>query len=462
MRIKNNLIFIVLAVVTAVAFFFFRFYQIQHRVLFDFDQEGFSRVVHNIIQNHDFTLIGPRVLSDKGFFLGPYFIYALVPFYLLSQSHPYGLIYFLVIYNIVFFAVASRILSKQWSKIHAIFFLLAWATNSLIVRYDTTPWNPISIPLGVVVVWYTLHKIFSENKVVHWALLGLVLGIFFNQHFQFIYLFLFSGVFLVLLQKSKKILTARRAASLIAAFAATYIPLLIFDLRHDFLNLNLFLSFFTDDIGGNIEHGRFLWIQTYAVIFHPIIGYKDTILAITFFIAFSLTLLHMIKRTDGFKNIFYKSTFIMWVMLPFLFALYNKRMTDYYLISLYPFIYITLIDVLISAKRHILLAIGMILVMYVNYSLFLQVVRPVPLGMYEKDRAVRIMQASVKENSTYNISFNMPPGLATGYTYLLDWYKTTWVDKPGIPLIEFNNPKKDGDVSVNTDIGIKIPQEVRK
>lgn len=452
----------ILAVVTVVAFFFLRFYQIQHRVIFDFDQEGFSRAVYGIIREQDLTLIGPRVLSDKGFFLGPYFIYALVPFYLFSQLHPFGLIYFLVLYNIIFFIAASRILSKQWSRLHAIFFLLAWATNALIARYDTIPWNPISIPLGVLAVWYLLNKIFYENKIIHWAMLGLTLGIFFNQHFQFVYLILFSGVFLVLHLKHKKHISFKRIGVLIAVFATTYLPLFLFDLRHGFLNLNLFLSFFKEDIGGNIERGRFLWIQTYATIFQPIIGYRDNILAVTFLVAFSLTLLHMIRRTTGFKNLFYKSTFIMWVLLPFMFALYNKRMTDYYLISLYPFIYITLIDTLLSAKRHILLAIGTILVIYVNYSLFLQVVRPVPLGMYQKDRAIRVMMANVRENATYNVSFNMPPGLATGYTYLLDWYRVKRTDKPGIPLIEFNNPKKDGDVSVNTDIGIKIPPEVRK
>lgn len=462
MRVKNNLIFIVLAVVTVLAYFFFRFYQIQHRIIFDFDQEEFSKAVFGIIRNGDFTLIGPRVLSDKGFFLGPYFIYALVPFYLISRLHPYGLIYFIITYNIIFFIAASRILSRQWSKLHAIFFLLLWATNALIIRYDTTPWNPISIPLGVLCVWYFLNKIYTRNKLYDWGILGLVLGIFFNQHFQFVYLFLFSGVFLVLLQKQKKVFSIKGVGILVAAFAATYLPLFLFDLRHQFLNLSLFLSFFTEDIGGNIERGRLLWIQTYSSIFQPIIGYKDPILTITFFIGFALALIHQIVTTTGYKTLFYKSTFVVWVMLPFLFVLYNKRVTDYYLISIYPFIYITIVDALLSAKRHIVLAICTIVVLYVNYSLLIQAVRPTSLGMYEKDRTMRVLQTNVKPGSAINVSFNMPPGLATGYTYLLDWYNIKRVDRPGIPLIEINNPKKDGDVSVNTEIGIKIPQEVRK
>jgi hypothetical protein len=129
---------------------------------------------------------------------------------------------------------------------------------------------------------------------------------------------------------------------------------------------------------------------------------------------------------------------------------------------LYPFIYIVLIDTLLIAKRDIFLPVAAMLVLYVNYSLFLLIVRPIPLGMHEKDKAIRVLQASVRENSVYNVSFNMPPGIATGYTYLLDWYGVMRVDKPGIPLIEINNPKKDGDINVNSDIGIKIPQEVRK
>lgn len=452
----------VLAVVTTVAFFFFRFYHIQNRVIFDFDQEEFAKQVVGIVREHHFSLLGPRVLSDRGFFLGPYFIYALVPFFLLSNLHPLGFIYFLVTYNVAFFIAASRIISRIWSKTHAIFFLLAWATNALIVRYDTTPWNPITIPLGVIVVWYLLNKIFTINKIIHWALLGLTMGLFFNQHFQFAYLMLFAGVFLILLQKRKRIFSFYKLGALAASFAATYLPLFLFDIRHSFLNISLFLQFFTDDIGGNIERGRLLWIQTYAALFQPIIGYKDSILAMTFFAMITLCMVYLIRKTTAFKNLFYKSTFIMWVLLPFLFALYDKRVTDYYLISLYPFIYITLIDALLTAKRDIILPIAAIMILYVNYSLLLLIVRPLPLGMYEKDRAIRVMEASVKKGAIYNISYNMPPGIATGYTYLIEWYGIQKVDKPGIPLIEINNPKKDGDVSVNTDIGIKIPQEVRK
>lgn len=462
MRFKNNIIFSLLAIVTVIAFFFFRFYQIEHRVIFDFDQEDFSRSVAQILQQGDLTLIGPRVLSDKGFFLGPYFIYALVPFYLLSNLHPWGLIYFLITYNILFFILAAKLITKLWSKYHAVFFLLAWATNSLIVRYDTTPWNPISIPIGVMLVWYLLHKIIQNNRMRYWLLLGLTYGLFLNQHFQFVFLMVFGGIFVLLAHKEHTLLSAKRIAIAASGFLFTYVPLFLFDIRHNFLNARLFLSFFTEDVSGTAERGRFLWIQTYSTVFQPIIGYRDPILAITFFILLAICLLYMTRRSEGYKSYFYKSALIMWMLLPGIFALYNKRMTDYYIISLYPFIYITLIDILLTTRRYILLTIMLIIGMYVNYSLFLLVVRPNPLGMYQKDRAIQIMKSRVKENVDYNISFDMPPGLTTGYFYLLDWHKVRRVDKPGIPLIEFNNPKKDGDVDVNTDIGIKIPKEVRK
>jgi hypothetical protein len=273
---------------------------------------------------------------------------------------------------------------------------------------------------------------------------------------------LFSGVFLILLQKRKKVFSAKGAALSFVGFISTYAPLFLFDIRHGFLNLNLFLSFFSNDVSGTAERGRFLWIETYSTVFQPIIGYKDPILAMTFFILVGLCFVYMTKQSTGFKTYFYKSAFIIWIVLPFMFAYYNKPMTDYYIISLYPFIYITLIDTLLTSRRYILLTIMTIVALYVNYSLFLLIIRPNPLGMYEKDRAIRVMQANVRENAKYNISFDMPPGLTTGYFYLLDWYGVKRIDRPDVPLIEFNNPKKDGDVDVNTDIGIKIPKEVRK
>ena len=75
-------------------FMFLRFYNIEERIIFDWDQEQFSYQIKNIVENKDFTLLGPRANNDRGFFLGPYFTYLLVPFYMFRNLHPIALIDF--------------------------------------------------------------------------------------------------------------------------------------------------------------------------------------------------------------------------------------------------------------------------------------------------------------------------------------------------------------------------------
>src|SRR3989344_6963139 len=108
-------------------FAYFRFYNLDQRIIFDWDQEQYSYQIKNVLENGDFTLLGPRANNDRGFFLGPYFTYLLVPFYLIRNLHPIALIDFVVTYNIAFFLVSYFVLSRLFSKNHSYMFLSLWA-----------------------------------------------------------------------------------------------------------------------------------------------------------------------------------------------------------------------------------------------------------------------------------------------------------------------------------------------
>lgn len=133
-------------------FTFFRFYNLDKRIGFSWDQEQFSYQIKRILVDHKLTLLGPRVNNDRGFFLAPYFIYLLVPFYFLTNLHPKALIYFVAFFNILFFWGGFSIIKKIFDHKIAFFFFMFWAINPLFINYDTIAWNPIVIPLGIIVV----------------------------------------------------------------------------------------------------------------------------------------------------------------------------------------------------------------------------------------------------------------------------------------------------------------------
>ena len=93
-------------------FCYFRFYNLDKRISFGWDQERDAYQIRDLIINHKLTLIGPRVVGPEGFFLAPYYTYLLTPFYLISNLHPIGSSYLLIIYNLLFFFTAYYVIKK--------------------------------------------------------------------------------------------------------------------------------------------------------------------------------------------------------------------------------------------------------------------------------------------------------------------------------------------------------------
>ena len=102
-KFKRQQLVIVFSLILIFGFFvFLRFYNLDKRVIFDWDQERDAWVIKQILSEKKLTLIGPRVLGPEGFFLGPFFTYLLAPFYLLTSLHPRAIIFFLIAYNFAF------------------------------------------------------------------------------------------------------------------------------------------------------------------------------------------------------------------------------------------------------------------------------------------------------------------------------------------------------------------------
>lgn len=452
---NKRLVVSFLLVLIFILFAFFRFYNLDKRIIFDWDQEQYSYQIKNIIQNKDLTLLGPRVQSDKGFFLGPYFTYSLVPFYLVSRLHPSALLYFIILYNLLFFAISFFVIKKMFGTVHALSFLSLWSIAYLLVGYDTVPWNPIFIPLGVVITWMALFK---RNYVM----LGLVLAFFMNMHFQFIFLIIFSAVFLILSKNKAKTLRLKNISYLIVSFLILFTPLFLFDLRHDFLNIKLFFNFF---ISGDtsLKQDLFSWLPVFTNFVHPLIVVKNTYLMFLFYaLILGLLIFLAIKKKGVFRS-FYQATIIIWLITPVFFSIYGKRPSEYYFIFLYPFILITLTDFFLTIRKQYLIFILFILLFVTNFKANQYNLSENPKGLYYKDKTIKLLKDSVDLDKKFNISLDTPLGANNGYNYIIDWYgikqSGNWKRDP---LIEIRIPPRNKDLTVNGAIGLKIPKEVKK
>ena len=459
---KKNILIAVLLLLIFFIFCFFRFYNLEKRFVFDWDQENICYSVKNII-NGKLTLIGPRVVSEAGFFLGPYFSYLLVPFFIATKLHPKALIFFVIFANIVFFWLTFFVLKRIFNQFIAIFFLFFWTINHLLIRFDIIAWNPLLIPLGIFINLYFLKQIHKKNKLIDWVILGIILGFFFNIHFQFIFIIFFSFIFLLLLLIKKEIqLNIKNISLFLISFVLMLSPLFLFDLRHQFLNTKAFLNFFFGS-EKTLNKDFSIWWSVFGNFLKPLILFGDPFKnqwpAKFFYFLNLFILIFLQKKEKGFKKNFFQSSLILWIFFPLAFIFWGKRPAEYYFIFLYPFIYLNLIDFFIVIKKPLILIFFLFVFLISTKENIFSDLKGDYFTFYYKEKTAQIIKKKVFDKK-FNISFDVPLGMNHGFNYFFDFYQIKQTSDFSDPLIEVRIPPKKNDIVINK-IGIKIPQELK-
>lgn len=462
MKNKRLLLFSAIIFLVLIMFLFFRLYNLDKRIIFGWDQERDASQIKDLIKNHHLTLIGPRTTNDRGFFLGPYFNYLLTPFYYFTQLHPIATMYFIILLNLVFFITSYYLLYLLFDFYIASSFMSLWSINFLLVNYDITSWGPVLIPLGILLVWVTLFNIYKTQKKIFYISLGLLLGFFINQHFQFIFLAFFSIFFFLINRKKAKIFDRKKIIYGLIAFASLFIPLLFFDLRHNFLNMKLFFGFFFQGGAGINSAELFSWIPVFTNVVQPIIFIRNDLLAIGLYLVFLYFIFFLYKNKVGFYKNFYQSTLFIWILFPIFFTLYSKRPSEYYFVFIYPFLFIAVLDFLKTVKKDFLFFPLLIIVFFVNMQALINNLKSNPFGLYYKNETAKLLKNRLGEHTRYNIGINSPLGADSGYRYLFGWYGLKESGDTKDPLVEIRIPPQENDIVVKGSyIGLNIPKELK-
>ncbi len=441
-------------------FAFFRFYDVHLRIPFAWDQEQFSTQIRDIMRDNKFTLLGPRVIDDNGFFLAPYFTYLLIPFYYITGLSPIALILFIVSVNLAFFCLSAYVVSKLFSMRHSLLFLLIWSLNPLLIRYDIIPWWPILIPLGVIMVWYILDQILTSPKnPIFWSVLGLSIGFFCNMHFQFIFIGMFAFFYLIAGFRQHLITYWSGIVIASVSFFIMFTPLILFDIRHENLNYTLFSTFFTERVTDDLPYLH-AWQPVFANVLRSFIGLSYPVMTIIFFTLMFLLLLFLIKKNTNHRRTFYIASASLLIITAIGFSLYGRRPSEYYFIYFMPFIFVALIDGVLTLKiKHLLPAVALAL-MIINFTELRNVMKEDSFGLYYKNEVVKQMIPYASDKRV-NVSYDVPYGLNNGYGYLIDYHGINMTGDPADPLIQIHIPPQKGDIIVK-NIGLYIPPELQK
>jgi 4-amino-4-deoxy-L-arabinose transferase-like glycosyltransferase len=273
---------LVIALITAGAFL--RLWNFVPSLMFQGDQGRDAIVVRNMLFNHDLVLIGP-VTSTGNMYLGPLYYYWMAPFLRLSYPSPVGPAVAIAILSIItiglMYVLGQEIVGKRAAFFAAILFTFC----NVAITYARFSWNPNPAPLlSILLVWALYRAIHRQHW--YWVLVSLCITILIQLHYVTLLTVPAAGtLWLITLwgmiqelrpqnsvppttTKSKKIKTAatlhaasrtvalRRFSPFLAAtglaivvFLASLAPLVVFDIRHQFLNLKALQTFITQDKG---------------------------------------------------------------------------------------------------------------------------------------------------------------------------------------------------------------------
>src|SRR3990167_4781920 len=433
---------------------FFRFTNLDLRIPFAWDQEQIFNQNKAIDKKNDFTLLGPRVTNDRGFYLAPYFSYLLIPFYLIFNLDPNALILFIKVVNIAFFALSTWTIKEIFNIKNSIVFLLLWAINPILIKYDSTPWWPILIPLGVILAIYLLYLLTKSPKnLILWSLLGIILALFFNMHFQFIFIALFVATFLITYFKLKLINHWVGLIISLMSFLIMFLPLVIFDFRNKFFNEKVL----------NDQPYYQAWQPVFANFIYPLFGWNNIMVVLLFFIVFTALLIYLIKTKKNFVKTLYISALVLLIITTLGFSLYGLRHSEYYFVYLYPFIYIAVVDFLLTHKKYFLIPIILIFLVFINLTSLKNSLNKEPLGLHFKRKVVESIVPFARDKK-FNITFDMQLGTNNGYLYLFEVSGIQPTGDWNDPLIIIRSPPQQGDIifhDIYSDIGVRIPPELK-
>ncbi|OGK62045.1 hypothetical protein A2334_04200 [Candidatus Roizmanbacteria bacterium RIFOXYB2_FULL_38_10] len=253
---KNKLaVFIILCAI------FLRLWRVGEFAMFLADQGRDAIIIKRIVTLQHLPLIGPPS-SIGQVYLGPFFYYLMAPFLLLFAFNPAGLAYGVSFISIVGLVLGYFIIRKILDKKIALIFLILTSFSSQLLWLARFSWNPNLLPIFSFFTLYFFYKSLKTEKYYY----SIAYGAFFALSFQLHHLAAFLAVpigivtAIFLFRENKK--TKQLLSVLIAfiAFLCVTSPLILFDLKHDFLNTKNLVSLFTkqDMIAGGSPAERLI------------------------------------------------------------------------------------------------------------------------------------------------------------------------------------------------------------
>lgn len=247
-----------------------RLYQIGGYAMFLGDQGRDAIIIKRILTFEHFPAIGAPT-SIGQIFLGPFYYYFMAPWLLIFIFNPVGLAIGVAITSIILLFTIYILIYYLFDKKYATPFVVLSGVSVILFTLSRYSWNPNLLPYFSFLVFLVLMHLIEQKKVFSAILLGALLSICVQLHY--IALILIPAVVIVYVWQVIKVKQYKKYIhlALFSIFSFVFIstPLLIFDIRHNFLNSRNFIKLFTqgDAVSGS---GK---LESFRMVIESLINY---------------------------------------------------------------------------------------------------------------------------------------------------------------------------------------------
>jgi 4-amino-4-deoxy-L-arabinose transferase-like glycosyltransferase len=318
---------------------FLRFYRLEEFATFLADQGRDAIIVKRIVTLEHLPAIGPST-SIGQVFLGPFYYYFIAPWLLIFHFNPVGLAvgvgFFSSLFILVNYFMVKELFNKKIALISS--FLIVFSSTQ--IEFSRFSWNPNLLPLFTLLTLYFLIKALKTNRTSFYFLTGAFLSFCFQLHYLALFLIppvLISLMVQIIELKGKRERIVFNSFMILFSFLFFSLPLLIFDLRHEFINAKNFLNLFKSSaeiVGNRLENliSTFSYLNQY-VFYTSFNNLFTLVLLMVLFVSF----LFLIKKKQNIRTV--------WLFLILMLggiSLYSGPKHPHYLGILYPAYFIIL------------------------------------------------------------------------------------------------------------------------
>ena len=362
-------------------------------------------------------------------YLGPFYYYFMAPWLALFNFNPIGPAVGVALLSTAFILIVYYAVTDLFNAKAGIIASTMVAVSAVLVDLSRFSWNPNVLPIFSFIAFYFLMKALLTAERRFFILSGVFLAIAFQLHYvTFSLLFAYGLLLLFYIWKNSAtlVINIKKILWMGAAFVIVNIPLILFDMRHEFLNSKNFITLFQKP--GATESTSLMSIMNG---FSSLTTYTFS-LNLTFFgevmILFGLLLSVKLWKDKEYR---YLLSIFLLALLATSFMTANKY--PHYFGALYPLYYVLLavaITRLTELKKNfvgkVISAVFIVLffiIQILHYPFFIYASQPNRQIVHAQNTAKKIYPLITKEK--FRVT-GIPDGLGTSmYAYYLElWGKT--------------------------------------